>query len=80
MDDIVEANVTVWSANHEFVVENGDNAHYAMTVYNILGQPVMQKQINASSTERISHSLATGVYVIRLENNQNRVSVKVIVM
>ncbi len=77
--DDMEANVTVWSANHEFVVENGDNAHYMMTVYNILGQPVMQKQVNAGSTERISHSLATGVYVIRLENNRNRVSVKVIV-
>lgn len=80
VEDNVEANVTVWSANHEFVIENGDNAHYTMTVYNVLGQPVMQKQINAGSTERISHSLATGIYVIRLENNQNRVSVKVLVM
>ena len=80
VDDNVEANVTVWSANHEFVIENGDNAHYMMTVYNVLGQPVMQKQINAGSTERISHSLATGIYVIRLENNQSRVSVKVLVM
>lgn len=80
VDDNVEANVKVWSANHEFVIENGDNAHYMMTVYNVLGQPVMQKQINAGSTERISHSLATGVYVIRMENNQSRVSVKVLVM
>ena len=79
IDDNVVANVNVWSANHEFVVENGDNAHYAMTVYNVLGQPVMRKQINAGCTEHISHSLATGVYVIRLENNQNQVSVKVIV-
>ena len=79
IDDNVAANVNVWSADHEFVVENGDNAHYAMTVYNVLGQPVMRKQINAGSTEHISHSLATGVYVIRLENNQNQVSVKVIV-
>ena len=80
VDDNVEANVTVLSANHEFVIENGDNAHYMMTVYNVLGQPVMQKQINAGSTERISHSLATGVYVIRMENNQSHISVKVLVM
>ncbi|MBR5631103.1 MAG: chitobiase/beta-hexosaminidase C-terminal domain-containing protein [Bacteroidales bacterium] len=80
VDDNVEANVTVLSANHEFVIENGDNAHYMMTVYNVLGQPVMQKQINAGSTERISHNLATGIYVIRMENNQSRVSVKVLVM
>ena len=79
-EQTTEANVKVWSANHEFVIENGDNAHYMMTVYNVLGQPVMQKQINAGSTERISHSLATGIYVIRLENNQSHVSVKVLVM
>ncbi len=82
-DDGVEegmtANVKVWSADHEFVIENGDNTHYTMTVYNVLGQPMMMKQINAGSTERISHSLATGVYVISLQNNQNAVSVKVIV-
>ena len=82
-DDGVEegttANVKIWSADHEFVIENSDNAHYSMTVYNVLGQPMMMKQINAGSTERISHSLASGVYVISLQNNQNTVSVKVIV-
>ena len=75
----IAANVKVWNANNEFVIENGDNAHYSMTVYNILGQPVMMKQINAGSTERISHSLTTGVYIISLQNNQSNVSVKVIV-
>lgn len=79
VEEVVTANVKVWSANHEFVIENGDNAHYSMTVYNVLGQPMMKRQINAGGTERISHSLATGVYVIRLENNRNAVSVKVIV-
>jgi hypothetical protein len=79
VEETVESNVKVWSADHEFVIENGDNAHYNMTVYNILGQPMIMKQINAGSTESISHSLATGVYIIRLQNNQNAVSVKVIV-
>ena len=69
----------VWSTDHEFVIENGDNAHYMMTVFNVLGQPLMTKQINAGSTERISHSLANGLYVISLQNNLNKVSVKVIV-
>ena len=83
-DDGVEeqeavANVKVWSTDHEFVIENGDNAHYMMTVFNVLGQPLMTKQINAGSTERISHSLANGLYVISLQNNLNKVSVKVIV-
>ncbi len=69
----------VMSVDHEFGIENGDDAHYSMTGYNILGQPVMKQQINAGSNNRISHNLACGVYVIRLENNQNRVSVKIIV-
>jgi len=73
------ANVKVWSADHEFVIENGDDANYMMTVYNVLGQSMMTRQINAGSTERISHSLATGVYVISMQNVQNIVSVKVIV-
>ena len=79
VEETVETNVKVWSADHEFVIENGDNAHYSMTVYNVLGQPMMMKQINAGNTERISHNLASGIYVISLQNNQNTVSVKVIV-
>ena len=79
VDEAVIANVKVWNTDHEFVIENDDDTHYTMTVYNVLGQPMMQHQINAGSTERISHSLATGVYVISLQNNQSNVSVKVIV-
>ena len=74
-----EANVKIWNTDNEFIIENGDNSHYTMTVYNVLGQPMMQQQINAGSTERIGHNLATGLYVISLQNNQNKVSVKVIV-
>ena len=75
----LEANVTIWNTGNEFIIENGDNAKYAMTVYNVMGQQMMQHQINAGSTERISHNLAKGVYVISLQNSQNTVSAKVIV-
>ena len=74
-----ETNVKIWSTDNEFIIENGDNSHYTMTVYNVLGQPMMQQQINAGSTERIGHNLATGLYVINLQNNQNKASVKVMV-
>ena len=79
VEEVVEANVKVWSADHEFVIENGDDAHYTMTVYNVLGQSMMQKQINAGSTQSISHNLTKGLYIISLQNNQNMVSIKVIV-
>ena len=78
-EEIVESNVKVWSAGREFVVENGDDAEYTMTVFNVLGQPMMSKTIGAGSTQHISHSLATGLYVISLQNNLNKVSIKVIV-
>ena len=79
VNDNIEANIKVWSTNHEFVIENGDNSHYRMTVFNVLGQQMMQQQINAGSTERIGHNLATGLYFISLQNSQNKVSFKVIV-
>ena len=82
-DDSVEepiaANVKIWSTDHEFVIENGDDAHYTMSVFNVLGQQMMQQQINAGSTVRVSHNLAAGVYIISLQNNQNKVAVKVMV-
>ena len=79
VDEGEEANVTIWNTGNEFVIENGSDAHYTMTVYSLLGQAMMQRQINAGSTERISHSLAKGLYVIHLQNNRNTVSAKVIV-
>ena len=79
IEEELEANVTIWNTGTEFIIENGDNAKYAMTVYNVMGQQMMQHQINAGSTERISHNLAKGVYVISLQNSQNTVSAKVIV-
>ena len=79
VDETILANVKVWNTDHEFIIENDDDTHYTMTVYNVLGQPMMQHQINAGSSNRISHNLAAGVYVIRLQNNQSHVSVKVIV-
>ena len=79
VDEDEEANVTIWNTGNEFVIENGSDAHYTMTVYSLLGQSMMQRQINAGSTERVSHSLAKGLYVIHLQNNRNTVSAKVIV-
>ena len=79
VEEPVASNVKVWSAYHEFVIENGDNAHYSMTVYNVLGQPMMKRQVNAGSTQHFGHELAAGLYVISLQNNQNLISVKVIV-
>ncbi len=79
VEEAFNANVKVWSAYHELVVENGDNENYAMTVYNLLGQPLMYEQINAGSTRHIGHHLPNGLYVVSLQNNKHSVSVKVFV-
>ena len=39
----------------------------------------MTQEIAASSTVRINHNLVPGIYVIGLQNSQNKVAVKVIV-
>ena len=79
VNDLVEANVKVWNANNEFVIENGDETRYTMNVVNVLGQTLMTREIAAGSAVRISHNLVPGIYVISLQNNHNTVAVKVMV-
>ena len=79
VSEVNVAHVSVWTAYEEFVIENGDNDHYAMTVYNILGQPMMKEQINANSTVHLGHHLPKGLYIFSFLNNKNQVSIKVIV-
>ena len=79
VNDLVEANVKVWNANNEFVIENGDEARYTMNVVNVLGQTLMTREIAAGSAVRVSHNLVPGIYVISLQNNHNTVAVKVMV-
>ena len=71
--------VKVWGTGHEFIIENNEDSTLDMTVVNLLGQPVMSQQIASGSASRISHNLAEGIYVITLQNNKGRMSVKVIV-
>ena len=79
VEDNAEANVKVWNTNNEFVIENSDDSHYTMNVVNMLGQTLMSREIAAGSSVRVSHNLTAGVYIINLQNNHNKVAVKVIV-
>ena len=71
--------VQIWNTKNEIIVENRDNARYNMTVCNILGQPVMATEIQGNSTERFSHDFAAGLYIVTMQNNENKVSAKIIV-
>ena len=74
-----ETHLSVWTAFDEFIIENGDDSHYAMTVYNLLGQPVIKEQINANSTVHLGHHLSKGLYIFSFLNNKTQVSIKVMV-
>ncbi len=79
VDDDAASTVKVWSADHELIIQNSGENDFRMTVYNILGQPVLAQDIFGESTQRISHNLAAGAYVVTLLNNTSFVSTKIIV-
>ena len=70
--------VNFWNYDNEIFVDNQTNGKVEMMVYNLLGQPVMTKTLSAGSV-RLSHNLATGVYVVTLQNSKGRMAVKMIV-
>jgi len=79
VDDIITANLKVWSTDHEFVIENGEDSRFTMNVVNVLGQNMMSQEIAANSTTHVGHNLTPGIYIINLSNNLNRFAVKVFV-
>ena len=79
VEEAEETHINVWTAYHEFIVENGDASHYDMTVFNVLGQPLMRQQINAGATQRVRHNLSNGIYILGFQNNKHSFSVKVFV-
>ena len=79
IDEPVETHIKVWSAYQEFIVENDDADHYSLTVYNVIGQPLLRQQINAGATQRVGHNLPSGLYILNFRNNKNNVSIKLIV-
>ena len=70
--------VTLWNSNNEIFVKNQTNGNVEMAVFNMMGQQVYAKTLGAGST-RFAHNLATGVYVVTLQNSKGRMAVKMIV-
>ena len=77
--ELWQPNVSAWSAYNELYIENGDSDHYQMTVYNVLGQPLMREQINANATHKMRHGLPNGLYILGFQSNKHSFSVKLIV-
>lgn len=71
--------VNVWNAGNEIMIDNQEAERLEMTVYNVLGQPVMYQQIAGESQVRCAHGLSTGLYVVQLRNGKNTASIKIVV-
>ena len=70
-------NVDIWNRDHEILIENGGNT-MQMMVYNVLGQPVMSGTVNAGSNS-FYHNLSNGLYIVTLQNNEGKMSAKIVV-
>lgn len=71
-------NLVFWNNNQQIMLENNSGSTLQMVVYNLLGQPVMSHVVDNGSVA-ITHNLATGLYVVTLQNGKESLSVKMIV-
>ena len=74
-----ESGISIWNRNNEIVVDMTGNDSYRLTVYNLLGQPVINRDINGAGSHVLTHKLATGLYIINLSNSDNNFSTKIVV-
>ena len=72
-------NAKVWSFGNEIAVENASAESLLLTVYNVLGQPVLSKVVAANGNEKFAHALSNGMYIVELQNNNGRSVTKIVV-
>ena len=71
--------VRVWNTDNELVIENHEAQALEMTVYNLLGQAVMHREIAGESVEHCTHALSEGLYLVTLTNATGSFSTKMVV-
>lgn len=72
-------NTVVWNYGNEISVENADAEPVWMTVFNIMGQPVLHNRVEGESSVRFTHGLADGLYIVELQNSHGRSVTKIVV-
>ena len=78
IDETLASSVSVWNNSNELVIENGSNEMLNVVVYNIVGQPVLSETVTTGNNV-IRHSLAEGVYIVRIANSKEMTGIKVVV-
>lgn len=73
----MEENISIYTNNNTLIISNDSNVSMTMTVFNILGQPVINKTITTGDNV-INHGLATGAYIIRLTDGISVMTKKIV--
>ncbi|MBP9995252.1 MAG: T9SS type A sorting domain-containing protein [bacterium] len=66
----LEGNISIYNGGQFIFIKNETDATLSMTMYNILGQPVMSETVTAGDN-RIEHNLTTGAYIIRISDGSS---------
>ncbi len=66
----LEGNISIYNGDQFIFIKNETDATLSMTMYNILGQPVMTETVTAGDN-RIEHNLTTGAYIIRISDGSS---------
>lgn len=71
-------NVDVWNNYNELMIVNNGDETLNVVVYNLIGQPVLSETV-AIGSNVIRHSLAEGVYIVRLSGGKEMMGIKVVI-
>jgi len=73
----MEENISIYTNDNMLIIKNDSDVNMTMSMFNILGQPIMTKEITTGDNV-ISHGLATGAYIIRLTDGSNVMTKKIV--
>ncbi len=79
VDDQKCEQVVIRSKRKEFQVVNSSDKNFNMVIYNLLGQIVFTYNIGNNSNVYIPHHLPTGLFIVTLSNDNQKISKKIII-
>lgn len=69
-------NLSIKLINNNFFIQNQRDEAISLEIFNTLGQIIFTEYIAAGATQKISHQLTTGIYVVRLHNTVKQLTTK----
>jgi hypothetical protein len=69
----------IWSNNNELIIESTFDENINIRIYNMLGQPVFEQDVEGVGTHRIFHHLNAGAYIISTNSSNGTTNSKIII-